>query len=120
MARLSKFITGLISGAVVAGGYTLLNNPNTGKENREKVKNYADGVSHAATDMQGSIARAQTSVSDLVKQGQSSSQIIRNDIGQAIQDFKNSAVPQYNEMQKKINQLNNDVATAQITFKKNS
>lgn len=117
--NLSKFLTGLVSGIAFGGGIALLKNPHTGKQNRERVKDYANNLSNAAKDMQGSIAQAQNAVTDLGKQGISSAKIARDEIGFAIQDFKRSAVPQFNEIQKKVTQLNNDLESAQVTFQKN-
>lgn len=114
-----KFITGLVSGALVGGSVALLKNPNTGKRNRELVKEYTNNLTDAALDMQGSIAQAQNAVTDLAEQGMSSAKIARDDIQKAIQDFQNTATPQYNAMQKKINQTINDLEKAQVKFQKN-
>ncbi|MCZ0717791.1 YtxH domain-containing protein [Aerococcus kribbianus] len=114
-----KFASGLIWGVLLGGGYALLKTPHAGKKNREIIKDYADNLSDAAHDMQGSIAQAQNAVTDLSQQGISSAKIARDEINFAIQDFQRTAVPQYNDMQKKINQFHNDMESAQIKFQKN-
>lgn len=115
---MKNFISGLLFGAVVGGVVTLLNTPHSGEVNRRRLKKYTTDVAYAAKDTQGSIAEAQTAITDLAQQGISSAKVARDEITLAVRDFNQTAVPQLNSLQEKIGQLQTNVGEAQIKFTK--
>ncbi|OYQ66407.1 YtxH domain-containing protein [Aerococcus sp. 1KP-2016] len=111
---MKNFISGILFGAIAGASYTLLKTPRTGSENRERLKNYFDDVTYAANDLTGSIAQAQTAVTDLAQQGLSSAKVARDEITLAVNDFNKTAAPRLSEIQKKVAKLQDDLNAIDI------
>ncbi|OFK13591.1 hypothetical protein HMPREF2829_09865 [Aerococcus sp. HMSC072A12] len=111
-----SFLKGLVTGAVVGGITALLKNPNTGEENRRKLRAYSQDITAASRKLEGSLAETQMALTDLANQGLSTAKVARDDLSEAIRDFQTSSLPHRNAMQEKLAKINADLELTQMSL----
>ncbi|AMB94972.1 YtxH domain-containing protein [Aerococcus sanguinicola] len=111
-----SFFKGLLTGAVLGGVTALLKNPNTGEENRRKLRAYSQDITAASRKLEGSLAETQIALSDLANQGLSTAKVARDDLSEAIRDFQTSTLPHRNAIQEKLAKINADLEQTQMSL----
>ncbi|MDK6234189.1 YtxH domain-containing protein [Aerococcus sanguinicola] len=111
-----SFFKGLLTGALLGGVTALLKNPNTGEENRRKLRAYSQDITAASRKLEGSLAETQIALSDLANQGLSTAKVARDDLSEAIRDFQTSTLPHRNAIQEKLAKINADLEQTQMSL----
>lgn len=111
-----SFFKGLLTGALLGGVTALLKNPNTGEENRRKLRAYSQDITAASRKLEGSLAKTQIALSDLANQGLSTAKVARDDLSEAIRDFQTSTLPHRNAIQEKLAKINADLEQTQMSL----
>ncbi len=104
-----SFTEGILFGAVVGGLVALLNTPNSGKENREKIKEYLDDTSLAVADLNESLNGLRESVNTLTNQGLAVATQFTDDVTKSVENFTLSTQPRINRINESINTLTEDM-----------
>ena len=104
-----SFTEGILFGAVVGGLVALLNTPNSGKENREKIKEYLDDTTLAVADLNESLNGLRESVNTLTNQGLAVATQFTDDVTKSVENFTLSTQPRINRINESINTLTEDM-----------
>ncbi|CZQ91861.1 Hypothetical protein Tpal_1475 [Trichococcus palustris] len=104
-----SFTEGLLFGAVVGGLVALLNTPNNGKENREKIKEYLDDTTLAVADLNESLNGLRESVNTLTNQGLAVATQFTDDVTKSVENFTLSTQPRINRINESLNTLTEDM-----------
>ena len=111
-----SFFKGLLTGALLGGVTALLKNPNTGEENRRKLRAYSQDITAASRKLEGSLAETQIALSDLANQGLSTAKVARDALSEAIRDFQTSPLPHRNAIQETLAKINADLEQTQMSL----
>lgn len=102
---MSKFLKGFIFGSVIGGAVTLLNNPRSGKENREILSKQIQEVTQDVTVINTGKATLQRGIKELQEVIVPQTMEVVNSIQEEVTRFQLENKPRFRRIQDKIQTL---------------
>ena len=102
---MSKFLKGFILGSVIGGAVTLLNNPRSGKENREILSKQIQEVTQDLTVINTGKATLQRGIKELQEVIVPQTMEVVNSIQEEVTRFQLENKPRFRRIQDKIQTL---------------
>jgi len=102
---MSKFLKGFILGSVIGGAVTLLNNPRSGKENREILSKQIQEVTQDVTVINTGKATLQRGIKELQEVIVPQTMEVVNSIQEEVAKFQLENKPRFRRIQDKIQTL---------------
>ena len=102
---MSKFLKGFISGSVIGGAAALLNNPRSGKENREILSKQIQEVTQDVTVINTGKATLERGIKELQEVIVPQTMEVVNSIQEEVTKFQLENKPRFRRIQDKIQTL---------------
>ena len=102
---MSKFLKGFIFGSVIGGAVTLLNNPRSGKENREILSKQIQEVTQDVTVINTGKATLERGIKELQEVIVPQTMEVVNSIQEEVSRFQLENKPRFRRIQDKIQTL---------------
>ncbi len=102
---MSKFLKGFIFGSVIGGAVTLLNNPRSGKENREILSKQIQEVTQDVTVINTGKATLERGIKELQEVIVPQTMEVVNSIQEEVTKFQLENKPRFRRIQDKIQTL---------------
>lgn len=102
---MSKFLKGFIFGSVIGGAIALLNNPRSGKENREILAKQIQEVSQEVSVIQNGKATLERGIKEIQETIVPQTIAVVNSIQEEVNKFQLENKPRFRRIQDKIQTL---------------
>ena len=100
---------GLLFGCLIGGVAGLLRTPQTGKQNREKLKQYIEGTTEHVEDVSNKVSDLKDAVTELSNQSKQFSSTFMKEMNETVQSFTYEAEPRIRRMQDQTKKLQTDI-----------